>query len=86
MAVPPALYDALVAPAVRTRLPPVPLSPFPTVTLIAPPLPSALAPDSTLTAPLFPDAVVPVRNSKAPLYPPSPALAVSRRMFPDDVL
>jgi len=63
-------------------LPPVPLSPDPTVTYKAPPFPDFADPLPTKTIPELPDELVPELKINMPLTPTAPALADCTRRTP----
>ncbi len=55
--------------------PPTPLSPVPTVMLIAPPLPPEAVPEPIDTEPVVPELDVPELKTSTPLAPLTPAFA-----------
>jgi len=79
---PPVCEAAVVAPADRTRTPPLPLLPVPTATLIAPPLPLVANPDTIVTVPLLPSNAVPLLSNTDPDVPADAALDVATVMEP----
>jgi len=79
---PPVCELAVVAPAVNTKTPPLPLLPVPTATLIAPPLPLVAKPETMVTVPLLPFNAVPLLNSNEPDVPDEAAFDVATVMEP----
>ena len=74
--------SAVLSPALKLNVPPAPLSPVPTDTLIAPPLPLVAAPLPTEIDPLLPELDVPELNTSRPLTPVTPAFAVLIEIAP----